>query len=121
MAGLTRMWYPTIIRIIRVMYSDRVDPEFILDAFHRGIDGVFIGRLHPEHCHYVEGNDRTQRRISLLKEFLRSMNINPERFRLEWVSTNKGEKFTKVVKDFVTKLKELGSFNGSVTKQRIQK
>ena len=49
------------------------------------------------------------------------MNINPERLRLEWVSASEGEKLTKVVKDFVTKLKELGTFNGSFIKQRIQK
>lgn len=113
MAGLGRMQYPTNIRIIRVMCSGRVDPEFILEAFRRGADGVFIGGCHLGDCHYVEGNYRTQRRIILMKKFLRSMNINPERLRLEWVSASEGEKFTRVVKDFVKVLKELGPFTGS--------
>lgn len=77
------MQYPTNIRIIRVICSGRVDPEFILEAFRRGTDGVFIEGCLQGDCHCVEGNDRTQRRIVLLKEFLRSMNINPERPRLE--------------------------------------
>jgi F420-non-reducing hydrogenase iron-sulfur subunit len=66
----------------------------------------------------VEGNYRTQRRVILLKEYLRSMNINPERLRLEWVSASEGEKFTRVVKDFVKVLKELGPgpFNTSSQK-----
>jgi F420-non-reducing hydrogenase iron-sulfur subunit len=100
------------------MCSGRVDPQFILEAFRRGADGVFIGGCHLGDCHYVEGNYRTQRRVILLKEFLRSMNINPERLRLEWVSASEGEKFTRVVKDFVKVLKELGPgpFNTSSQK-----
>lgn len=108
MAGLGRMQYPSNIRIIRVMCSGRVDPQFILEAFRRGADGVFVGGCHIGDCHYVEGNYRTERRIKLLHEFMKQINMNPKRLRLDWVSASEGEKFTRVIKDFVATLKKLG-------------
>ena len=59
-------------------------------------------------CHYVEGNYRTERRIKLLHEFMKQINMNPKCLRLDWVSASEGEKFTKVIKDFVATLKKLG-------------
>ena len=40
-AGTARMQYPPNIRVIRVMCSGRIDPQFVLKAFKEGADGVF--------------------------------------------------------------------------------
>ncbi|MFX1451751.1 MAG: hydrogenase iron-sulfur subunit, partial [Promethearchaeota archaeon] len=45
-AGVSRFQYPPNIRVIRLMCSGRVDPLFVLEAFSRGADGVFIGGCH---------------------------------------------------------------------------
>ena len=45
------------------MCSGRVDPQFVLDAFAKGADGVLIGGCHPGDCHYDEGNYKTLRRF----------------------------------------------------------
>jgi len=42
LAGVSRMQYPPEIRIIRVMCSGRVNPNFILKAFEKGADGVLV-------------------------------------------------------------------------------
>ena len=42
LAGVTRLQYPSNIRIIRVPCSGRMSPKFILDAFRSGADGVWI-------------------------------------------------------------------------------
>ena len=42
LAGINRLQYPTNMRIIRVMCSGRVNPNFILKAFEMGADGVFV-------------------------------------------------------------------------------
>ena len=42
LAGTARMKYPPNLRVIRVMCSGRVDPNFVLEALARGADGVFI-------------------------------------------------------------------------------
>ncbi|MBI3483628.1 MAG: hydrogenase iron-sulfur subunit [Acidobacteria bacterium] len=107
-AGTSRMKYPPNARIIRVMCSGRVDPQFVLEAFARGADGVLIGGCHPGDCHYQEGNQKALRRYHLLKRVLRDMGIQEDRFRLEWISASEGEKLRAVLTDMVEKVRALG-------------
>ena len=108
LAGVSRMQYAHNIRIIRVMCSGRVDPQFILEAFVRGADGVLVGGCHPGDCHYIEGNYLARRKIYLVKELLEFVGVEPERFRMSWVSAAEGAKYAQVVKDFVEDLRPLG-------------
>jgi len=77
LAGTSRMKYPANLRIIRVMCSGRIDPQFLLKAFKDGADGIFIGGCHPGDCHYVSGNYKTEKRIFLLKNLLAELGIEP--------------------------------------------
>lgn len=42
LAGVSRLAYPSNIRVIRVPCTGRVSPEFILEAFRYGADGVWV-------------------------------------------------------------------------------
>jgi F420-non-reducing hydrogenase iron-sulfur subunit len=108
LAGVSRMKYAPNTRVIRVMCSGRVDPQFVLDAFAKGADGVLIGGCHPGDCHYVEGNYKMLRRFHLLQRMLSDMGIAEERFRLEWISASEGDKVKSVINDMVEKLEALG-------------
>lgn len=108
LAGVSRLKYAPNVRVVRVMCSGRVDPQFVLDAFARGADAVLIGGCHPGDCHYAEGNYKTLRRFELLRRMLRDLGIEDERFRLEWISASEGEKVRSVVNDMVAKVRELG-------------
>jgi F420-non-reducing hydrogenase iron-sulfur subunit len=48
LAGTSRLTYAPNVRVLRVMCSGRLDPQFILDAFRKGADGVLIGGAIPE-------------------------------------------------------------------------
>ena len=108
LAGTSRMKYAPNARVIRVMCSGRVDPQFVLQAFAQGADGVLIGGCHPGDCHYQEGNYKTLRRSVLLKRLLRQVGIEEERLRVEWISAAEGEKVRSVIDDMVAKLRPLG-------------
>jgi F420-non-reducing hydrogenase iron-sulfur subunit len=108
LAGTSRMKYAPNIRVIRLMCSGRVDPQFVLDAFAQGADGVLLGGCHPGDCHYQEGNYKALRRFHLLRRVLREMGIEEERFRLEWISASEGDKVRAVVNDMVAKIRALG-------------
>ncbi len=108
LAGVSRLKYAPNIRVIRLMCSGRVDPQFILDAFARGADGVLVGGCHPNDCHYVEGNYKMLRRARLLQRMLADLGIEPERFRLEWISAAEGEKVKQVVNEMVARIRALG-------------
>ena len=42
LAGVSRMQYPPNIRVIRVMCSSRISPDFVLKALQKGADGVLV-------------------------------------------------------------------------------
>ena len=109
LAGVSRIQYPPNIRIIRVMCSGRIDPAFVLEAFKDGADGVLVAGCHlPSDCHYISGNFKAKRRITLLRNVLKELGIEPQRLRLEWISASEGDKFAAVVTDMVDQLKSLG-------------
>jgi F420-non-reducing hydrogenase iron-sulfur subunit len=108
LAGVSRMKYAANTRTIRLMCSGRIDPQFILDAFAKGADGVLIGGCHPNDCHYGEGNYKMLRRFQLLKRMLKDLGIAEDRFRLEWISAAEGEKVKSVINDMVQKITALG-------------
>jgi F420-non-reducing hydrogenase iron-sulfur subunit len=108
LAGLSRLKYPPNIRIIRTMCSGRVDPQFVLDAFENGADGVLIAACHLGDCHYISQNYKTVKRVELLHKLLESIGIDKDRLRLEFISASEGNKFADTVNSMVEKLKELG-------------
>ena len=107
-AGISRFKYAPNIRVIRVMCSGRIDPQFVLDAFSKGADGVLIGGCHPNDCHYQEGNYKCLRRVDLLKRLLGQMGIEEQRFRLEWISAAEGERVKTVINEMTAQLRALG-------------
>lgn len=110
LAGVSRMKYAPNARVIRVMCSGRVDPQFVLDAFAKGADGVLIGGCHPGDCHYAEGNYKMLRRFQLLQRLLHDMGVEPGRLRLEWISAAEGEKVKSVINEMVQQVTALGPF-----------
>jgi len=108
LAGTSRMTYAPNVRVVRLMCSGRVDPQFILAAFREGADGVLIGGCHPGECHYQEGNYNALKRITLLKRMLATMGIEEERLRLEWISASEGDKVARVTNEMVEEIRRLG-------------
>jgi len=110
LAGVSRLTYPTNLRVIRVMCSARVDPVHILDSFLNGADGILVGGCHLGDCHYITGNYYAEKKIELTKKLMQIAGIKEERLRLEWISAAEGVKFSQVVTDFTEIIKNLGPF-----------
>ena len=108
LAGVSRMSYPTNIRIIRTMCSGRVDPLHVLEAFRQGVDGVLVTGCHIGDCHYITGNHACEKRVKFLKETMGQIGMDSRRLRLEWVSASEGGKFARIVKEFMEEIKGLG-------------
>ena len=108
LAGVSRLKYASNVRVIRLMCSGRVDPQFVIDALARGADGVLIGGCHPGDCHYVEGNYKMLRRFQLLQRMLHDMGIDEKRVRLEWISAAEGDKVKTVINEMTAQIKALG-------------
>jgi len=108
LAGVSRLQMPSNFRVIRVMCSARVDPEFVLRAFQKGADGILVAGCHPADCHYIGGNYRTRRRMALLRMLIKQFGLDKDRLQLEWISAGEGEKFQQTIRNFTAKIQELG-------------
>jgi F420-non-reducing hydrogenase iron-sulfur subunit len=111
LAGTSRMKYPPNLVPIRVMCSGRVDPTFVLTAFARGADAVFIGGCHPGDCHYLEGNYKSLGRYFILSKMLEQFGIEKERFQLVWISAAEAKRFVDVVTKMTDDIRKLGPLN----------
>jgi coenzyme F420-reducing hydrogenase delta subunit len=90
------------------MCSGRVNPQFVLKAFQEGADGVLVSGCHPGDCHYIEGNYHAKRKLTLLMDLLEFVGVEPERFKMSWVSASEGMKFSEIMNNFTEEIKALG-------------
>jgi coenzyme F420-reducing hydrogenase delta subunit/formate hydrogenlyase subunit 6/NADH:ubiquinone oxidoreductase subunit I len=102
---------PTLIKtsygIIVNMCSGRLAPELVLNAFQEGAWGVMVAGCPPEECDH-DGNYKTRRRLVLLKNVLKELNIDPNRIKLEWFSTGESAKLKQEISGFLKELDKLG-------------
>ncbi len=108
LAGVSRLQYPPNMRIVRVMCSGMVHPNLIIDALTKGADGVIICGCHIGDCHYLEGNLKAENRKDAIDLLLEDFGLEPERFRLEWISASEGPRFAEVMREITETLRELG-------------
>lgn len=85
-----------------------VHPNLVIDALSKGADGVLMCGCHPGDCHYLEGNLKAEKRAEAIFLLLEDLGIEPERYRLEWISASEGQKFAQTMKEMTDTIKSLG-------------
>ena len=108
LAGISRIQYPSNVRIVRVPCTGRINPFYIVKALQAGADGVLVSGCHPGECHYISGNLVARRKFAMLKSFLDYIGIEGDRTTFTWVSASEGERFAKVIKGVTAKVQALG-------------
>lgn len=91
------------------MCTGRISQDMVLHAFEKGAGMVLVGGCHPPgDCHYINGNIQCEEIMKKLKEkVLLEKGIDPERLRLEWVSSAEGTVFQKIMMEMDEQLKAL--------------
>jgi F420-non-reducing hydrogenase iron-sulfur subunit len=107
-AGGQKLAYPANVRLVRMMCSGRVDPQFVMAAFRNGADGVMVLGCHPGDCHYRSGNMKAMKRFAIFRKMLSQMGIDPARFRLDWVAAGESKKFQEVASEMTDTVRALG-------------
>jgi len=91
------------------MCSGRIDLSHLFRAFSNGMDGVFIGGCHLKECNYVtQGNYHALNLVLLSKRIMKHIGLNPDRLRIEFMSSGEGNLFARAVDDFVKTVREAG-------------
>ncbi len=108
LAGTSRLSYPKNIRLVRVMCTGMVDPQYVIKALLEGADGVLVSGCHPGDCHYINGNFKARRRIKLLTTILPLVGFEAERLKLTWIGASDGIRFAEIMKELVSQLVKIG-------------
>ena len=90
------------------MCSGRVAPTLVLKAFREGADGVLIAGCHPGECHYVDGNVKALRRVTLMQQMLPQWGIERERLQIVWAAASEGSVLAAASARMTEQLRELG-------------
>jgi coenzyme F420-reducing hydrogenase delta subunit len=113
---VSRFQYPPNLKIIRIPCTSRVDPLFVLRSFQKGADGVLVAGCHPGECNFSTGNLYARRKLLHLRRLLEYLGVEPGRLSLAWISSAEGEKFARVARATISKVKTLGPLKKFVKK-----
>ena len=108
LAGTARTKYPYNVRLIRLMCSGRMEPEFILEGFARGADAVIMTGCWPEDCHYRIQSVKALRRFLFLRRTLADLGIEPTRLQRFYASAAEGQRFADEIARIVEEVRGLG-------------
>ena len=75
LAGTMRLQYPPNVRIVRLPCTGKVDVRFLLEAFEKGADGVYVAGCLEGDCHFLTGNFRAKKRVAYAKRILDEIGI----------------------------------------------
>jgi F420-non-reducing hydrogenase iron-sulfur subunit len=108
LAGVMRLSYPTNVKIIRLPCTGKLDHFYVLRAFERGVDGVFVTGCLPGQCHFLEGNTYARKRAEYIKTLLPEVGIDPLRLEMYNLSAAMGPRWTEICTEFTEKIRKLG-------------
>lgn len=100
MAGLLKLHYPPKVYTIAIPCSSAVKPKWILHAFDKGFDGVFIAADGSD-CPYGEScTEKTSSIVAKSHELMKKKNIDPARLKMAAICSVCSEAFVKHMKNF---------------------
>lgn len=95
-------------RLIKLMCSGRINTSLILRTFEKGADGVIVFGCPEDKCHYNFGNRNAEEESQIIKEMIKLLGMEQERFILELDFFSEDDKLDSVVNGFVEGIKKLG-------------
>ncbi len=100
MAGLLKLHYPPTVYTISIPCSSGVKTRWILHAFEKGFDGVFIAADGSD-CPYGEScTEKTGKIVSRTHEEMKKRDIEPARLRMAAICSVCSESFVRQMKSF---------------------
>jgi len=100
--------YPSNIKIVRVPCTGKVDVLYILHAFEKGADGVYLVGCLEGGCHYNSGNLKARKRVEQAQKILDTIGIGGERVQMYNLSSSDGPLFAKYAQEMNERILKLG-------------
>lgn len=100
LAGLLKMEYPPFVYTITVPCSSAIKSRWIMRAFDRGFEGVFIAADGTD-CPYDEScTEKTAAIVRVTQEAMKARKMDPARLRMAAICSVCSEPFVRQMKGF---------------------
>lgn len=106
LAGLMKMYYPPHVFVINVPCSSAIKPRWILHAFEKGFNGVFIAADGTDCPYSSTCSDKTGEIVRRTHEIMKSKGIDPARLKMAAICSVCAEPFVRHVYSFSEALLE---------------
>ena len=103
-AGVSRLKYPTNIKIVKVPCVSRVSVNDILYAFENGAKGVMLVACPEGLCHYINGTEAAEKIIKKARKILDEKGIGGEKLIFVPIVSPDGPKFQKICTELVKEI-----------------
>ena len=108
LAGSRHLHYPATVSTMNLPCSSALKPGWILHAFERGLDGVFIGSDGDECALLDDCGARTARIIAQAQDLMKARGIEPQRLKMAALCSVCAEPFVGYMREFSQTLTDLG-------------
>jgi coenzyme F420-reducing hydrogenase delta subunit len=99
-AGLQKIHYSPSVYVISVPCSSSIKPKWIMHAFDKGFDGVFIA-ADGEECAYSSNcPEMTNQLIVDAQQQMKKNNVSPKRIRMAAICSVCADPFSKHIANF---------------------
>lgn len=116
-AGLKKMHYSPSVYVITTPCSSGIKPKWILHAFEKGFDGVFIAADGHECSYSPKCAEYTNKIITDAQMLMKEKNISPKRIRMAAICSVCAEPFVSHIDNFVKILSDIGSIQNEIPTQ----
>ncbi len=107
LAGLLKKHYPFTVYTISVPCSSCIKPRWIIRAYEKGFDGVFIAADGTD-CSYGElCGEKTSQIVTSTHQLMRDKGIKPSQLKMAAICSVCAELFVKHITSFMKDLEKL--------------
>ena len=106
-AGLRKIHYSPSVYVINLPCSSGIKPKWIMHAFEKGFDGVFIAADGIECSYSAKCSEHTNTIITETQKLMKENNINPKRIRMAAICSVCAEPFVGHMSNFSKILSDL--------------
>lgn len=108
LAGAMRLEYPPNVRVVQVLCTGKIEPQWLLRAFEEGADAVYVAGCALGDCHFLEGNLQALRTVAYAKQLLAEVGLEPERLEFFHIPASAGTLFAQRAKEMTERARRLG-------------
>jgi F420-non-reducing hydrogenase iron-sulfur subunit len=107
LAGLLKKHYPFTVYTICVPCSSCIKPRWIMHAYEKGFDGVFIAADGTD-CSYGEScGEKTSKIVTMTHQLMRDKGLKPSQLKMAAICSVCADPIVKHIQNFTKELEKL--------------